>query len=363
MTLAAHNTTQVQYTVLPADLHQDRDAILALWMRNLPAPGSLANQQRKFAWYYLDNPAGPGRCWLLRATPGDRVVGTAGLGKRRIYAANSSFLVGLASDFAVDHDHRLLRPALMLQRAVTQSTADGLPMIYALPAKQSAGAIQRVGYQSLGNTKRYVKILRIGPYLNRLVSLPRPFTAALAAIANPILRFASSENWRRSRGYSVSEVSTFDARFDELWNTVSTAYPIIGQRTADFLRWRYTHCPLLAYHTLALFTQSRDRLLGYAVCHLGQNQHATIIDLLTNNSDDALIELLAATVSFARDKHAASLSLAILDSSRFEPSLLALGFHLRLPGHPLMVFPANATPLPATRLRNWYFTLGDEDYN
>src|SRR5262249_28885102 len=102
------------------------------------------------------------RCWLLLA--GDQVVGTAGLGLRRLFLDGVTAQVGLASDFAVDPEHRSVQPALQLQKAVLACLGDDLPLIYGLPNRKSSAVFRRLGYQEVGTLRRFVKVLRVGPY-------------------------------------------------------------------------------------------------------------------------------------------------------------------------------------------------------
>ena len=69
------------YTVAEADLDRDREAILAVWRRNLPDKELAA---AKFDWYYRSNPLGSGRIWKLIADSTGEIVGTAGMGRRRL---------------------------------------------------------------------------------------------------------------------------------------------------------------------------------------------------------------------------------------------------------------------------------------
>ncbi len=79
------------YHVVRANLDRNRDEIMSVWSQNLSSP-DLEICQAKFAWQYRINAAGEGRCWLLIHEPSGKVVGTSGLGLRRICAgANYSW--------------------------------------------------------------------------------------------------------------------------------------------------------------------------------------------------------------------------------------------------------------------------------
>jgi hypothetical protein len=270
--------------------------------------------------------------------------------------------VGVASDFAVDPEHRSLQPAMRLQKAVLACLGDDLPLIYGFPNSQAVGVCHRLGYRTVGTLGRHVKVLRVGRYLRARSGAWR----ALSGLAPAIdlgLRAVSAHTWRRTRGRTVRVLSDFDDRFDALWQRASAAAPVIGERSAEFLRWRYAACPLRRYVTLGLLATNGERLLGYAVCFIGDEQ-VTVADFLTDGSDGAGDDLLAGVLSWSRRQGASSAAVECL-APRLEQSSRRFGFAERRDGRlqPVIASTADAAGLSEDKLRGWYLTLGDEDYN
>lgn len=354
------------YEVERADLTQDRQAILRLWERNFPGHDAASHRSR-FAWYYLENPCGPGRCWLLRA-PDGRVVGTAGLGLRRVKMGDQIKLAGIASDFAVDAEHRTLLPALMLQRAVLEELEDDLAFIYGLPNSKSIGIFRRLGYECPASFSRRVKVLRVRRYLQ-----PVPVFSLLAPVVSPVadwaLRLCSRENWTPRRHTIVEDLEEFDGRFDELWERAAGAFELVGERTAEFLHWRYARCPLRSYCTLGLLRPGGQELLGYAIYFIDRDGQAVVADFFHEEQEGVVESLLAGLVDSTRRRGAGSICFETLSPGRLEHALGAFRFVERPQDWTLMVSPIvslhrlGSHAPDAQAIGQWHFMRGDEDYN
>jgi hypothetical protein len=348
------------YSVRPGDAHRDRDAVVAVWTRNLQSHDE-ATHRRKFEWYYEQNPIGPGRFWVLEREPGGPVVGVAGLGLRRLCMGEQTLKAGLASDFAVDKEHRSLRPAMMLARTVAGSIEDGLDLIYGLPNSQSVGVFKRIGYDTGATLRRYVKVLRVERFLRSRVK-QQLVRKGLAGVIDPALGAVSRETWRPRRGRLLREVQSFDRRFDELWGRATLGRQVAMERQSSFLEWRYRQCPLNAYTILALTAPGGDDLLGYAVCVQRDDQQVVVVDLFNGPCEGAREDLLAGVVRWARGRGAASVACSLHGLSDLGEMLRRYGFRLRGPEAPIAVLTRAGGPRLAD-LRDWHFLLADEDYN
>jgi hypothetical protein len=348
---------------VPADLERDRDAILGVWNRNLSLSPEL--NREKLRWYYQENPCGPGHCWLLVTEPDGTVVGTAGLGLRRVRVGEETLLAGVASDYAVDKEHRSLQPALMLQKAVLAKEESDLPLIYGLPNRNAIAIFRRLGYREVGTLQRHAKVLRVGPYLRRLSGAAR----ALALFGEPIdwARAAvAAETWQPAGGKVLRELDGADGRFDELWERVAPQRAVAGERSADFVRWRYQECPLREYSVLGLFSRDESRLHGYAVTFL-EGEQLQCVDLVAEDNDATLDALVAGLLRRVRNSGASSISLAFYAPGPLEEKLRAYGFVPRPGGDSATTLMAHLDPESggerAELLRQWCFLPGDEDFN
>lgn len=348
------------YEIAPADVARDRDRILAVWARNLEAH-DLNEHQVRYDWL-CRCPIAPPRFWL--AMKDGEVVGTAGVGVRRVSVGGKAVLAGIAGDFAVDKKHRMLQPALSLQKAVTGSLSDGLDLVYGLPNDNAVVVFQRQGYRKVGALRRYVKVLRTTKFLKGAAGWKRK-AALLSPLADLWLRLRSRDTWHRTAtGRVLEPIQRFDARFDDLWSRAAAAAPLMGVRTSDFLNWRYPDCPLQRYQTLALSEGTGGRLVGYITWYSGDDGQVRVADWVTDGSPNAADDLLAGLVRMARGNGAASVACELLGATALEGVLHRFGFAERECGARLMVTASSACEGAAGNgTTSWYFLRGDENVN
>src|SRR5689334_16170043 len=100
---------QPAYHVDAGDAAADRERILALWQL-CAFGGSAEENAARYDWFYLHNPQGRGRMYLLRASGSDELLGTVGVGARDFRLAGSAEQSpsGTLVDFVVHPGHRSL---------------------------------------------------------------------------------------------------------------------------------------------------------------------------------------------------------------------------------------------------------------
>ena len=315
---------------------------MALWHRNLPG----ASRER-FEWLY-----GTGRAETLLL--GERpIIGAAGLLRRRFSIAGEVVEGGAAIDLNVDERQRSVGPAMTLARAVMKlAEENGCVCLYGFPIPRAAGILKRCGYRQLGAVSNWTKLLRSEGKLRNVLrsSLAARLAAPLVDLA---LRWKSSGREARLPQSVVTETSaTFDERFDRLWQTAARRYGVLGERSADYLRWRFTKCPELKYECFALKRRDDGELLGYVVWYRS-DESVCIADLL--GVDDAATELLLAEFTRqARRLKADAIRMACFGPPPFYSLLESAGFSRRQDSYPVLVrMPEVADDV--------YLTMADHD--
>jgi len=343
-----------RYVVLPADAHRDAESIGRLWQRNLPeAPAE------RYDWLYR---SGAAEGWLLYG-PDGAVVGSTGLMRRRLKLFGELRPAGQAVDLNVDRGHRFATPALKLQRAVTATVADGrVDAIYGFANRQSVALLRRAGYRPLGELQRWVKPLRIGPVLRSRHG--KGFAWNLAArLAVHLLGLASPETYRyRSRPGRVQVLDQFDERFDALWAAGSRRLRVVGERSADYLRWRFARAPGAPYEVLGL-GDAGGRLEAYGVYR--RHEGYLYLSDFFGVGPEALGRLLAELLRRARREGAEAVATFWLGSARMADILRRFGFRRRPSGLSTLVC-ADPRRLRIDRAElldpeNWYLTAADLD--
>ncbi len=337
-TLAASTSWRITHPTV-AEL---REPMLALWHRNLPG----ASRDR-FEWLY-----GTGRAEALLL--GERpIIGSAGLMRRRFSLAGEVIDGGAAIDLNVDEQQRSVGPAMTLARAVMKlADENGCSCLYGFPIRRAAGVLKRCGYRQLGEFSNWTKLLRSEVKLRSVLrsSLAAKLAGPLVDVA---MRWKSSEReWRLPPQVVVETPKTFDERFNRLWQAAAQRFGVLGERSADYLRWRFSKCPELKYECFALTGRGCGELLGYIVWYRS-DESICIADLLA--VDDAATELLLAEFTrHARRLRADAIRLACFASTRFYEQLEAAGFSRRQDSYPVLVrMPESVT--------DWYLTMADHD--
>lgn len=345
----------MNYVVSEPGVAGERDAIVALWNRNLP----MATAER-YRWLYE---TGPSVSWLATTDAG-QTVGATGLMRRTMKLGDRICRVGQAIDLNVDHEHRTIGPALKLQRALTGSLAkQDMPLVYAIPSPQADGVMRRIGYKLLGTVDRWTKPLRSEYKLRNYVKFALPAKAA-GFVVDRALKWGSAERLHRTPpGCRVEIVERFDARFDDLWQAASREFSIIGERNAAYLNWRYEECPDALYRAFCLVDKT-NRLLGYLVFYVDAQGFAWISDLLF--ADPAVLDaLLAEFVRYQRSQPVKAIHFTYFGTRIVTDCMQRFGFLKRHSDRRLYAYlaqgGADSDQAAILNRENWFLTKADSD--
>lgn len=325
-----------------------REPLLGLWQRNLPDASA-----RRCDWLYGQ---GRAQAWLLQAA-GAPAVGAAGLMLRRMYVGGELVEGGGAIDLNVDQTQRSVGPALSLVRAVV-ATADqaGRELLYGMPNPAATAVMKRAGYQLLGEFSSWTRVLDVTPQLATRLKV-RAAVPVIARAANAALRVRDACRPGLMARLRIETPREFDVRFDRLSARVACQVDVVGQRSADFLNWRFSACPDLQYQIFALVNQSDLGLAGYLVWYR-DDDGVSIADLLAEDSETTL-RLLNVFAGCQRRAGSLAIRFNCFAPPEFYSTLKQAGFHQRTNRHPVL-YRARGTQAVPTGQR-WYLTMADSD--
>jgi len=345
----------MSYHVRLADVRAARDQLLPLWAQNLPIHGALDDKLR---WFYCDGPHGRGQAFVLESEDPAAAVGCAGVGVRTLAYRDRRLRAALFADLAIDRAHRSGFPALALVRAVKAHATEAYDLGYGFPNAKAAPVYRRAGYVELGAMARYVRVLRTAPYVARHVRWPRLARAIGRVVDGGLAVVTRLRNWP-APALALEWLDDADARFDRLWDEARLPAPILCERTAEFLRWRFLRQPAQPYRIAALTERASGRLRAYAVI---RHEHAAaeIADLF-GADPSALDALLAHLIPALYRAGCGTVTIRFLGTATI-PSLLALhGFTRRPDTRAIaLALPAGA-PAELRDPNAWYLTDLDED--
>lgn len=246
------------YLVEDGDIAGEGDAAIAVWRASL---GGSEGRAAKFEWFYRAAPDGA-QLQVLRPGPGQEIVGTAGVGWRRMRAGERALRGGLLADMAVLAGHRTLGPAMQLQRAASERALAVGDLVYGFPNANAVPVVKRLGYVHIGDMVLYVRALRHASYLQRkLPGLPaRVLGSAVdgAFAVRDLLR-----NAHRGRLHAHWSRTPHDLPHPR-WQHPGM---LEGVRDRAVLEWRFAHSPLAAFRFLYLRRSAAAPPVAWFVCH------------------------------------------------------------------------------------------------
>lgn len=351
------------YTIAELDDERHRSDIISLLLDNLPV-GTREAMEKRYDWFYGDNPAGPPTTTLVTAdgevvgcgSSCPRVVRVPGVAPPRMRA-------GMLCDFAVNKAHRAAQAALMIQRAVSrESLANGATFLFGCPNGAARAVFERMGYLHIGDTVSYAKPLRVRALLERR-GAPRQL-AAIGAPAADLLIEASDvlRNMPALLQYDAEVVGRADAAFDELWGRATIRH-ITGEKTSRFLNWRYSGLCSQRFSILRVVERATGSLFGYAVFGEGGDV-ATIVDLFAEDLSGVDVVLFHLGRELGR-RGCPSMRLSYFGCDALAGHLQRAGFRLRPESRSVYLhLPPDAEPALARLLvdrQRWLMVDGELD--
>lgn len=335
-----------------ADFGRDREAVIALWQRNLGDP---ARRAEKFDWFYRDCPYGAPLLILLYHD--DTLIGCTGAAPRRMHWRGAIVRAGLLADIAVDADHRTLGPALLLQEALIAAAVGRFDLLYGFPNRKSLPVAARVGYTLIGKLTRYSLVLRYAAYLRRY--LPGWLATPLGAVLDRARILALA--WRQPRSRMTGEWSDdVDPRMDALWHPPFADGTPLGVRDAAASRWRFDACPLRRTRFLLLAERPAGRLHAWFACQVRGNVLCVCDYWCERGSTHVGLEVAAALVRAARHDGHASISLSLAGGAALVDGWRRAGFAVR-EAQPVIAKWLAADPPDLNHGEPWFLTEADED--
>jgi pimeloyl-ACP methyl ester carboxylesterase len=347
------------YKVTQPPIESVRDTVVKLWEKNLRS----TDRPQRHEWYYLANPAGHGTTFLISAVNNGsgEVVGCTGVSPRLFYVNGRPLRALLSADFAVDKAHRTVKPAIMLQRAARefgQTTGD---FSYGFPNASAVGVFARIGYRRLGTVGRYAKVLRHRPYLRRAGWVSAPATVAARVLDGAA---ALRDYVRGPRGGAMRKLEwlrTFDDRFDRLWEEGQSRYRILGNRSSEWLRWRFAPESGTRCEIAALIDPRTNQICAYAVVAPKEEGIARIGDFFGATPRDVTL-LMSFLARHLRRRQYRSISVYFLGTRWVSEVLESQGFVLRDADRSMVLDPGSRIDVETfLNPDNWYLTAADTD--
>lgn len=266
------------YAVARADVVRDRDAVVDIWRSSLHDDQA---RSLKLDWFYRHAPH-DALLQVLLHQPSHTIVGTAGVGWRRMRLDGRDLRSGLLADMAVMPGHRMLGPALLLQRTASDTALQDGDLVYGFPNPHAVPVVKRLGYVHVGDMTTYVRIVRHGPYLARRV--PAALAAPLGACIDRLV-------WLRDRLHRMAgrplhaawRTTPHETVHAQAWSGPGT---LEGVHDRDALEWRFARCPLESFRFLYVQRDREPQPCAWFVCRQ-QGDTLHVVDFKTDPAGSA----------------------------------------------------------------------------
>lgn len=339
--------------VRPGDIESDRDPAIELLRRHV----NPAYDRKRFDWLYHAGPAGPGRLWMAEDGSTGDVVGMAGAFPRRMLTESGPVTGWLLGDFCVAETHRALGPALQLQRACLEDlAADEAPLCYDFPSRSMEAIYRRLRIAPSLQFRRLVRPLRVS---HRLRQRGGVWLGVAGKLVDVALGWAARPP-RSAGGLAVAlHAGRCGEEFSALARRVRVAHGICGERSAEYLNWRYLDTPLGRHELLT--ARSDGTLMGY-VAMTREERVATLVDVFSVADEAVSSALLRHAVARLWTQGVADVRVAVVAPNPWVARLTRIGFRPRGES-PVVVHGLPGAALDATVLQHstWFLTHGDRD--
>jgi hypothetical protein len=276
-----HAEQRPAYVIEEGDATRDRDAILTAWSGHF---GPDEEHAGKLAHFYEHCPFGTPIIRLLRHVESGQVAGVIAAVPRRMLLDGGDIRAAVISHFSVLPAHRTLGPALMLQAAIVDACKGRFDFIYGIPNPKATAILKRAGHRTLCQFGRYVKVLRYGQYLSRV--MPALLARPLAPLVNAAVRLRHALRAATRAGTRCHWSDTPDPRMDAVWRDSDTSHGLLAVRDTTLAKWRFNTAP--SERMRFLLVTHGERLCAWFACEDSTGSPGTLSVLDYWFADNAL---------------------------------------------------------------------------
>ncbi len=313
-------------------------------------------------WANLKNPnilPGQFPAWVCRKNSDNKIVGHFAVIPVSIKFKDSSYPAVWCRDLIVLPEYRKSGIGTFLVNTVLKDTVDKSCIFMVAGGNEKSHAIfLKSGFTDMGYIPLYIRV-------NRLDRLGIFGKALLNIFYLP--SFLIRLRGRNSGKTVIKEITHFDESFDKLWEEASTPLPIVINRTAAALNWRFVDQPYGAYKIFKAEDGSDKSPKGYIVLREGESKglRVGIISDLFADADDASTvgSLLDFAITYFEDKGNTCLTRCDILNDKFERVLRRSGFmRIRSSSHFMITnLRGDLDPEFAARRNNWFIDYADSD--
>lgn len=314
-------------------------------------------------WKYYENPLGEHSMYV--ALDGERIVGEVGAILCRCKVGAEEMLASQIVDIVIRRDYQKGGPFFDLVKLAREDLIrKSVSFSYAVTIKKTYKISTRLlGYKALTPIKRFVKVIDPSPYLKTKMGALGSVIGGAGKVA---MKMSHYGHLKESKQIEIKEITSFDEKFDELWERESRNYEITTVRRSIYLNWRYIDSFLADYKVFAACTD--NVINGFMVLSSDAKdgtRKGRIVDIFVEKDNVAAVGSLInkAIEYFYND--GCSVAVTWVPEQSWIAQLFAKGgFKVLDTPHDIVVssYDDNLSYDQLANPQNWYFTMGDSDY-
>ncbi len=315
-----------------------------------------------FRWKYTDNPDGPAIC-RVACDPAGEVVGSYAYMPRRFRRDGLPVVLMQASDAMTTLTWRGRRIFSGLDDIVCEAAGEsGHDWAFAYSGRLSFRGFLRNGWKCLG----YARLFRCRFKSRRSLLRLGRVGPLVAAVAAPILDVGLGWKCRRRLAEvgTLARIDRFDDGVDDLFDATCPAIGLVGERSAEWLNWRYVDTPTKRQECFGLWREGK--LDGYFVAEF-HDGNGFLVDHLARTAEDLAL-LLEVFTAMAWGRGMEEATALHFDHHPVTDVLLRLGYKRPFGQREFRdVFPwivrscHAASPDMDLQMERWHVSDGDRD--
>ncbi|RLJ15815.1 hypothetical protein DJ030_18290 [bacterium endosymbiont of Escarpia laminata] len=314
----------MNYSVIKADLKQDKEVIIKFWNDNHDQDRAL---DPKFSWIYEGNPDGETHVWMLIHRDDQEIIGLAAVFSKKVLVGGVVCKAGISGDFFVRKEHRSLGPALMLIDTIAKSEeiAD-IDFLYGFPNDAARLIFRRVGYKKLGLLVGRVRIFQSKKYLINK-GLPEFLAGIISPLTDSLIRIMSPETWNFDFFRHYSEiVDELGSDYDEFRRGLNIYKSVsVPNKSSKYMNWKYGLDPYQRNKFFCLYKREDNSWVGCIAFSITDG-FAEIRDLVVSDEYSALDDLVYRFLEYSRKLDVLGVRYVLLEKSRMEKDLSRFDF-------------------------------------
>lgn len=217
---------------------------------------------RWWRWMYTQNPADDSRIWV--ADHDGNIVGQYPLIIVNMKIGEEIIKGSQNIDLMTHPDYQRQGMFFTLEKkALSEAGKERINITYGFPNEPAYPGHLKSGWFDICSLRVMIKPLNLENILKKRIT--NKFLLKICTVMGDLLIsiFYRAKKPPEVDGLTISQITSFDDRINDLWKKISNDYEIIVVRDKEYLNWRYVNIPDMNY-TIYL-AEEGEEICGYVV--------------------------------------------------------------------------------------------------